>query len=715
MVAKDDIDESHFSQRPTNPDADSNGPSASSSRSTAQKAHYRPHIPHFPAVTSPRYSNSSIPLDSADNDIHIPKAESVPNSNYPSSYAHLLSRLRNDSQKEGKRSSRSPCGSRSCSNNLNVVLRLLSIETARADAAERRLAKDDEAILTRVRNIREAHARAQAELVRVNTELALYKFQLDLAQQEIRRAQVIIDEADKARAEAEERRTKDREKIRELVLQRAVDDAREEGRREGWRLGLERGRWDARAMQHDRRQLENYDQTETPEETGYRSPRPRLSPTSSSHSLVRQSDTRVAIRTPQSSVLPISCSNSSDRRESKRRSPEYLSLVSRESRRCSSSNHPRSETRSSHPISHRSVNSYHSVPPDGFIPTLGSDQHIVLPPYGLGVPVDLAESGGVFKITGAQTWLTTTTGVKDKGIESRHTSVARDASSSQEHTHNWSSTPIDQLDHAGYETPALSAMSKRSTRISEFDIVRPPTVEALGNHEYLSHAKERDQQPIILHASCSGTRVDNSEEILEERHFVLAGDLLNNQETVGATASQENPYEASNPRIAGGPRLFSSVSQVLGSDLARRASYIYRTNDRHQLESQPSDEVARTRSTVNIYHQPILPISGSGTSSSESRATVQRSTSETMVPGIDVEPPSHSPTNTSPETTVNPALLTPEHANYLTVVPEPLQLPQSSSAVSDNSLDQPVFVEQLPPGFVCTLMPYSHHRGLQVR
>ncbi|KNZ73111.1 hypothetical protein J132_01277 [Termitomyces sp. J132] len=525
---------------------------------------------------------------------------------------------------------------------------------ALADAAERRLAKDDEAILTRVRNIREAHARAQAELVRVNTELALYKFQLDLAQQEIRRAQVIIDEADKARAEAEERRTKDREKIRELVLQRAVDDAREEGRREGWRLGLERGRWDARAMQHDRRQLENYDQTETPEETGY-----------------RQSDTRVAIRTPQSSVLPISCSNSSDRRESKRRSPEYLSLVSRESRRCSSSNHPRSETRSSHPISHRSVNSYHSVPPDGFIPTLGSDQHIVLPPYGLGVPVDLAESGGVFKITGAQTWLTTTTGVKDKGIESRHTSVARDASSSQEHTHNWSSTPIDQLDHAGYETPALSAMSKRSTRISEFDIVRPPTVEALGNHEYLSHAKERDQQPIILHASCSGTRVDNSEEILEERHFVLAGDLLNNQETVGATASQENPYETS---------------------LAEPLTFI------------------GLMTGINLKVSPQMKSPAHG-----QRATVQRSTSETMVPGIDVEPPSHSPTNTSPETTVNPALLTPEHANYLTVVPEPLQLPQSSSAVSDNSLDQPVFVEQLPPGFVCTLMPYSHHRGLQVR
>ncbi|KAG6873159.1 hypothetical protein C0995_002317 [Termitomyces sp. Mi166 len=728
MVRKDGIDESYFLQHPIIRkilDTDSGEVSTNSSNGpSTRKTHYRPHTPPFPPTTS----RSGIQVDCKENDILIPKTESAPNLSCRSSYAHLLSRLRDNSERERKEHQSSRSGSRSSSSNLNVVLRLLSLETARADAAESQLARDNEAILTRVRNIREAHVSAQAELVRVNTELAMYKFQLDLAHKEIRRAQVIIDEAQKGRAEAAERCIMDREKIRELVLQRAIDEAREEGRREGWRLGLERGRWDVRASQRDQRHLENAEQTETYKETGHKPTEPELS-------LTAAPGTRAAIRTSRPSALPIlEHPSNSYRKESKRRSSEYISFQN--SRRSSSSKHPRSLSHSETcspglAPSRRSVKSHNSIPLDGFIPTLGSHEHIALPPpHGLSVPMDLTEPTDDARISA---------GVKGKGIDPQDRGTVGDIGlqTPQEHVYDsWRSIPNDHPDRDvsqadqrdGYETPAYSAVSNRSTRISEFDIVRPPNIEALNNRWYSSPAEEQSQQLISFYAPRPATKddistgdLDDSRRIAEERSSIrsnnhealqVAASKAKNANEVGALANltYEPPQydfvkdsRVHSPRAIGGPCLLSSASEVSDSDLAHRASYIYRTNNPPRCH--PSGEAARTRSAINIYPQSTLPTSGpptSGptTSNYEPRATVQKSTFDVTVPGIDVEPPSHSPTNTSPGTTVNPVLLTPEHINHLTVVPDPLHPPHNLPGVIDDSLAKSVLVEQLPPGFV---------------
>ncbi|KAG6898947.1 hypothetical protein C0993_002429, partial [Termitomyces sp. T159_Od127] len=117
-------------------------------------------------------------MDHTGNDLSTQKAEGGPNLNFHSAYAHVSSQLRDDAERGGKQPSRSR---RDRGKNLSVVLRLLSLETARADAAEARLARDNEAIVMRVQNIREVYARTQAELVGVKAELEMYKFQLDLA------------------------------------------------------------------------------------------------------------------------------------------------------------------------------------------------------------------------------------------------------------------------------------------------------------------------------------------------------------------------------------------------------------------------------------------------------------------------------------------------------------------------------------------------------
>ena len=65
---------------------------------------------------------------------------------------------------------------------LSTVLRLLAQETARADAAEREVSRDAQALLTRVKEAKEAKERMEVDLFRVKEELGLYKLQLEVAQ-----------------------------------------------------------------------------------------------------------------------------------------------------------------------------------------------------------------------------------------------------------------------------------------------------------------------------------------------------------------------------------------------------------------------------------------------------------------------------------------------------------------------------------------------------
>ncbi|KAG6887275.1 hypothetical protein C0992_013018 [Termitomyces sp. T32_za158] len=576
-------------------------------------------------------------MDSNENNLSSLEAEGVPTLDFHPAYAYVSSQLQDDAERGGKQPRNSR---RTSSNNLNVVLRLLSLETARADAAEARLTRDNEAILTRVRNIREAYARGQAELVRVKAELEMYKFQLDLAHKEIRRAQVIVDEADKARIEAEERCTRDKKNIRELVLQRAINEAREEGRREGWGLGLERGRV--------------------------------------------LTDAQVDIRS--SALYPsLNCLDGSQQRGLKQRPSEHDSLRQGFHR---SSSSMRVRAPSCSEASTRLVTSRQSVesilPND--IPTLGPDEYIIPHPQEPRVTVDLDERDDYAFRVGAKT---AATSMQDKVREPPNIHDAP-----HEFKFNfWPAMSNNHLDHTispaygrdEFETPALSAVSNRSTRISEFDIVRPPTFEGPDGLVHLPRDFKRNQRQTNLYTPRSATKGDrlirefnDSQESAEKHDFFS----VNNLEAVQAVAGKgEDTYEVRTcPQAHHKSRARISEPLTFIGPLTVKATPL--------MESFPCDQLLTFTASPPCLPvvRKIRPLSVEG--QYKSRLTTSRF-------------PSQSPTNTSPGTTINPVLLTPEHANLVTGIQDLPQLPRSPSGSSEKSLSMPsVVVEQLPPGFV---------------
>ncbi|KAF7777759.1 hypothetical protein Agabi119p4_3831 [Agaricus bisporus var. burnettii] len=82
-------------------------------------------------------------------------------------------------------------------------------------------------------------AALRAELSRTQHELRLWQAQLNLAQKEILRAQQVVDEVDRARADAEERSHRYRQSLRRLLDERAVQVARDEGRHRGYHEGFQ--------------------------------------------------------------------------------------------------------------------------------------------------------------------------------------------------------------------------------------------------------------------------------------------------------------------------------------------------------------------------------------------------------------------------------------------------------------------------------------------
>ncbi|KAJ6630476.1 hypothetical protein B0H10DRAFT_986587 [Mycena sp. CBHHK59/15] len=154
-----------------------------------------------------------------------------------------------------KHKSRSRSAS-SISTLLLVATERLGQETNRANASDLRCAE----VLSHLRTIVQERDQLRRNLTKVQEELSLYKLQLDVAQNEIFRAQKIVDGVDKARIEAEEQATKDRATARKLVSERAVWVAKEEGRNEGFKEGLRQGRqW---ALEAARRRAEEYSDDE---------------------------------------------------------------------------------------------------------------------------------------------------------------------------------------------------------------------------------------------------------------------------------------------------------------------------------------------------------------------------------------------------------------------------------------------------------------------
>ncbi|KAJ7026253.1 hypothetical protein C8F04DRAFT_119159, partial [Mycena alexandri] len=397
----------------------------------------------------------------------------------------LSTYLKNRDGEQGRHKPRARSQSRSASSISNLLLvatERLGQETNRANALDARCAE----VLAHLRTIVEDRDQLRRSLAKVQEELGLYKLQLDVAQNEIFRAQKIVDGVDKARVEAEEQAAKDRTLARQLVSERAVWVAREEGRNEGFKEGLREGRrWAHEASRkratrtRARTPTEEYtdgvyqeevdDEPETYEPSRHSSPSSRRhwsSPTRSVHSTLPDAASYAstlpihAIAQPDASDEPSNRSNPPSNRTSPPsseshqppRPPSSAQHTERSPSARSSRPLPRAPERLPEPIdirtdrrtfrapsptmSHRSI----ALPPDGFIPTLGADSFITLPPpHELSRPVSM---------------------------------VGDDAPQ----------TPATE--RAGSATPnrgrrrTMSNVSGVSTRISQLDILSPPRVPA---------------------------------------------------------------------------------------------------------------------------------------------------------------------------------------------------------------------------------------------
>jgi hypothetical protein len=118
------------------------------------------------------------------------------------------------------------------------VTEQLKQESHRADENERRTRE----AIQRFKAINEARLAAQQDAARAKEELRLYKLQLEYAQQEIFKAQEILDSLETQRHDAEASAAKARNVARKLKEETLVDLAREEGRRIGLQEGIARGR-----------------------------------------------------------------------------------------------------------------------------------------------------------------------------------------------------------------------------------------------------------------------------------------------------------------------------------------------------------------------------------------------------------------------------------------------------------------------------------------
>ncbi|KAL7282694.1 hypothetical protein ACG7TL_004168 [Trametes sanguinea] len=114
----------------------------------------------------------------------------------------------------------------------------LKAERQRADAAENKTRE----VLDLFKKATNARLTAEQEAARANEALRLYKIQYENAQQELRRAQKLIDTLEAQRIEAEDAAARARSVARKAKEEALIMSAREAGRRQGLEEGMAQGR-----------------------------------------------------------------------------------------------------------------------------------------------------------------------------------------------------------------------------------------------------------------------------------------------------------------------------------------------------------------------------------------------------------------------------------------------------------------------------------------
>ncbi|KAJ7184682.1 hypothetical protein C8R46DRAFT_465341 [Mycena filopes] len=586
------------------------------------------------------------------------------------------------------------------SNLLLVATERLGQETNRANALDARCAE----VLAHLRTIVEDRDQLRRNLARVQEELGLYKLQLDVAQNEIFRAQKIVDGVDKARVEAEEQAAKDRTLARQLVSERAVWVAREEGRNEGYKEGLREGRrlaYDASRKRPSRTRArtatEEYtdggyqddDEPETYEPSRHSSPSSRRhwsSPSRSVHSTLPPDGASYASTLPihameqrDPSDGPSTQSNppSSESHQQPPRPPSAphpeRSPTARSSRPL-----PRAPERLPEPIdirpdrrtfrasspsmSHRSV----ALPPDGFIPTTGVDSVIALPPpHELSRPVSI--------------------------VDDRPRTPA--------------------TERTGTATPSrrrtMSNVSAVSTRMSQYDILHPPRTSA-------PEAATRS------HQVAQEWRIANAVPDPAEQRRGTSGEDFNGSENFSTRSSI--PRSQTSRRT--GPRRPREIVMPMPLSTTMHAVYARQpTSAPAAPEQQPIYAPSNGASSSTLYAPPpSVPAlqeyfdTNHDTGPTRSRSAMawlktrfaRRSFSSSSVPNIQIEPPSNPASNPSTEQTMDNVLLAPDDAEDPTLA-QHLE-PAVADAIAEISM-QPVPVPPPEPYPLANPVQFAQGNG----
>ncbi|KAG1857490.1 hypothetical protein F4604DRAFT_1196032 [Suillus subluteus] len=558
---------------------------------------------------------------------------------------------------------------------LYTALDRLDAESRRAEEAEVQLAET----LERTRSINEARVTAQQEAARAQEELRLYKLQLDNAQREILRAQDVLGVIEAQRDDAEAAAADARSKARRLNEERLIELAREEGRRFGYEEGIRRGRnmgyregrvtgtdggrRDAAADRLlDIHEEANNASVVLPPQPAPVTPMPesRNAPEVlrvSSHISTsvngrrdsrsrRDSESDSASRTsipraPDPIVMPVMVEHPRSRTDTSvtsqssrsRSHPQPWPMSERSSTR-SPSTKPVSVQNSAPSVQH----SEFQVPPDGYVPTLGKDNRIPLPP-----PHELSRS-----------------------ISSPSPSQPV-AGPSSDSVRTFDYPPR----RASPESQASTKMSmSQSSTISALDIVGLPNMT--------SRDKRRERNGLsIIHEDASVTADYETVTGSDAGHHHHRSERRSERDA-DSEATRHSRREISKQRLA------DELSRSNSSESDWRR---YGTEDKTHMQS--SDSATHPRLSNMATPNPLSPSNWddantprhnrhSRTVSTPSQRESARYehrrdvSSDSSVPEITIQPPSCPPSDAPSRRASVFGLLSPDHANHPLPVPVPV-------------------------------------------
>ena len=346
---------------------------------------------------------------------------------------------------------------------LRAALERLDGETRRAQEAERRALE----VAQRFKIVNEARVSAQQEVERVHAELRMYKVQLDNAQREILRGSDLLKDIEAQRDSAEAAAARARSTARRLKEEQLMMKAREEGRKEGYQEGLRRGYQEARGPGLDGQTFDVPPAGVPPlsalvgeDTTAPSRPGDRTDPLDG-FSMMNLSTPGPAGGMPLAEAAeddPYGAGAQGSRFREMMATPSTFRSAPLDSASQAGSGWPTSQEEPIRyirptPVRNAPASPQHgdyAIPPDGYIPSMGADQVISMPP-----PHELHH-------------LTSMSSIRPSTV------------TNSEDPRSATVPPVNPRDYAYARSPRSFADSLPSTTISQFDLVASPKTATRG-------------------------------------------------------------------------------------------------------------------------------------------------------------------------------------------------------------------------------------------